>query len=102
VSVVGIVNPVITRACGHDQDMVHANLSGKLHGAAWLETMIGIDDIPEAHRLRFASSMRGLALTAADGTLRWKGKDWIDYINGWHLAQQAVDAARQRVVSGHP
>jgi hypothetical protein len=78
VTVEGTTDPKITWHCGHDGQVVHANLRGKLFGVSQIENgFLPEGDLPEMHREAFLKEYK------IEGG-RFRIKDWFEYIDKFH------------------
>jgi hypothetical protein len=84
--------PKIIWRCGHDGNVVHANLAGRLFGEGEIKHgVLGDEEIPAAHRERFFKDMADRAIHKKGRRLWWVS-DWMEYIDGWHREQAAATA----------
>lgn len=102
VSVVGIVDPIISRACGHNQAIVHANLRGTMFGeSAMQHVLLTLDQIPAGHRAAFEGPLLSQSWVRDDGTRVWPYKVWTDYIEAYHALERKVDEERRARAQEH-
>jgi len=78
VRVEGTIDPKITWSCGHDGNIVHANLKGRLFGLNQIENgVLEEKDIPAMHRDNFIKEY-----PLENGKFRIK--NWFEYIDKFH------------------